>query len=188
MVLIVLVVVVVVVGQLLAGFDFPQGNNPYTPARDLRLAVGLARVVDVARGVPEHAAVDVRFLVQLKNVNAAVLASRGTVLALQFAAPTFRLGDALAGVFDDARAARDFLGREHAAAVDFGAFDHRPFAAGRLRAVLLQGFGRHKTFESSRDLLKLKEPTAIGWLATRAAVIWGRSLWKIFVLFFSSRP
>src|SRR5688500_14160014 len=47
----------VVEGKLIPLLDPAPGHNPNMPADDLRLAVGVARVVDEPREVPLHAAV-----------------------------------------------------------------------------------------------------------------------------------
>src|SRR6478736_1038974 len=49
----------VVVGQLLAGHDVSQGYDPDPAANVLHFAIRGARMVDVARGIPRHVAVDI---------------------------------------------------------------------------------------------------------------------------------
>ena len=116
--MVVVVIVVVVVGELLAGLDLSQGNDPNAAAYDLRFAVGLAGMVDIARRVPEHAAIDIDLGIELENVDATIPTPFGALLARQFATPTLGLGNALAGVFDDTRTfGNDFRG-EHTPAMD----------------------------------------------------------------------
>src|SRR5262249_33971182 len=101
---------VVVVGQLLAPANRTRRAYPddTAPRVDVHVAIRLARVVDEPRHVAAHAGVDHRAVRQLEAPDVAALDV--APLALQ----AFTIGDALAGVVNDACVLGDALGRENA--------------------------------------------------------------------------
>jgi hypothetical protein len=103
----------VVVEQLFAGLEIAQGLDEDTALFFVGLAVGLAGVVDPARGIAADLGVDDVAAVVQAEVEGVV----GVGGVVRMAAQRLGPGDDLAGVFDDAFARGDGLERKHALAM-----------------------------------------------------------------------
>src|SRR5690349_1244988 len=118
----------VVVSQLLAGRDRADRVDEHVRTLDHRLAVGVAGVIDEARLVAVDSGVDHRGVIGDKEERVTVRR------ALPLVAPVgLRMGDALAEIFDHARACRDAVQREHAESVQ----PRGPHLDERLRRLFL---------------------------------------------------
>src|SRR4030095_13536598 len=119
----------VVVRKLFAGVDLALGLDEHVAVVVLeRDAVGRARVVDPARGVAAHARVDHAAVLELEQERV-----RGIVGIAVGTLHRFVPRHALTLVFDDALAAWDRLGGEHAASMDGGTADGVGLASSGLR-------------------------------------------------------
>src|SRR5262249_2754117 len=103
---------VVVVGQLLALADRAGGANPDHAILDVRVAIRLARVVDVPRDVAPDGRVDDPTVFQLEAPECAALE------IMLFARPALRRRDLFAAVVDDPCVLANGLPRKHAPSVD----------------------------------------------------------------------
>ena len=143
-VLVVAPLVLVVVGQLQAGLDvLPGVDEDLFSDRD-RLAVGIARVVDVARVVPLPVPVDDGVLVESEK--------EGMVpphLLVLVAAIALVGGDPLAGVFDDALSATDTTRGE-----DSPALNARPSDLVQRRSALRSRGQKSWKFQSGLAVMR----------------------------------
>lgn len=122
----------VVKAKLFAGMDVPQGMDENPAARGEGLAVGNAGMVDQARRVPRHVAIQIVVLRQVEDVNGGIArAQRLRVLLLRPAIADI-LVDKFADVFDDLRLLGNEGGGIDAAPVDVRTAN---FAARALSAV-----------------------------------------------------
>ena len=103
--------------QLLALGDVAPRNNPDPSADRLRFAVGRARVIDQARGIPAGSPVEIIASIQRENVHARVVTPLRPAQPRLFASHRFGLRDALTGVFDYPRSRRNQSRGIHAPAV-----------------------------------------------------------------------
>jgi hypothetical protein len=90
-------VVAVIESNFLAGLNVSQRHNPHAALLADRFAIGRATVIEEARRIPFDVSIQIKLVIEAENKP-----------VLRFATPDrFRLADALADVFDDARAFRN---------------------------------------------------------------------------------
>ena len=131
---IVVYAVAIVVGEFFAFFDGFRGVNPDAVALDCGFAIGMAAVIEEARRIPVHAAVEVKLVVDGENV--AVAAFQGFF--------GFFFGEFFADVFDDAFAFADVCAGESASSVNGRLFENNQ------RMIVGQSFLCHKLVDSWR--------------------------------------
>ncbi len=123
----------VVERQLRAGGNFSSCDNPNPAANHLDAAIRGTGMIDQPGDISPCATVEVVPAVQGENVNTVITAPPLSGETLRLAPHRFRLGDSLAGVFDDARIRRDRFPRTDAATVDSGkGGDNPPGRASRV--------------------------------------------------------
>src|SRR6266545_2666353 len=125
----------IVVGQLLAFADVASRDDPDRVANHARVAVRLARMIDVASDVAADSGITHVQAIELETPDVALL--QVPRLALQ----ALLVGDLLAVVSDDALVFGNGLSGKNAPALDRGVsfFDHVPMRVPPAPAIVTQG-------------------------------------------------